>query len=297
MNLTIEDFIHYLVVERGLAPNTIESYKRDLVKYAEYLKKVETVSSFEEVTREHIIAFMRYMMENGKSSKTIARHVASIRSFHQFLLREHIMDKDPSVHIETPQVERTLPKVLSPDEVEALLTAPDESTPFGRREKAMLELLYATGIRVTELMNLNVEDVHMTMGFVRCIGKGDKERIVPMGKMASEALQKYIEESRPKLLKRNQKEEALFLNHHGRRLTRQGFWKILKKLALSAQIEKELTPHTLRHSFATHLLENGADLRAVQEMLGHADISTTQIYTHVTKKRLKDVYNEFHPRA
>ncbi|MCM3539488.1 site-specific tyrosine recombinase XerD [Priestia endophytica] len=297
MNLTIEDFIHYLVVERGLAPNTIESYKRDLVKYAEYLKKVETVSSFEEVTREYIIAFMRYMMENGKSSKTIARHVASIRSFHQFLLREHIMDKDPSVHIETPQVERTLPKVLSPDEVEALLTAPDESTPFGRREKAMLELLYATGIRVTELMNLNVEDVHMTMGFVRCIGKGDKERIVPMGKMASEALQKYIEESRPKLLKRNQKEEALFLNHHGRRLTRQGFWKILKKLALSAQIEKELTPHTLRHSFATHLLENGADLRAVQEMLGHADISTTQIYTHVTKKRLKDVYNEFHPRA
>jgi integrase/recombinase XerD len=297
LNLTIEDFIHYLVVERGLAPNTIESYKRDLVKYAEYLKKVETVSSFEEVTREHIIAFMRYMMENGKSSKTIARHIASIRSFHQFLLREHIMDKDPSVHIETPQVERTLPKVLSPDEVEALLTAPDESTPFGRREKAMLELLYATGIRVTELMNLNVEDVHMTMGFVRCIGKGDKERIVPMGKMASEALQKYIEESRPKLLKRNQKEEALFLNHHGRRLTRQGFWKILKKLALSAQIEKELTPHTLRHSFATHLLENGADLRAVQEMLGHADISTTQIYTHVTKKRLKDVYNEFHPRA
>ncbi|MCY8232821.1 site-specific tyrosine recombinase XerD [Priestia endophytica] len=297
MNLTIEDFIHYLVVERGLAPNTIESYKRDLVKYAEYLKKVETVSSFEEVTREHIIAFMRYMMENGKSSKTIARHVASIRSFHQFLLREHIVDKDPSVHIETPQVERTLPKVLSPDEVEALLTAPDESTPFGKREKAMLELLYATGIRVTELMNLNVEDVHMTMGFVRCIGKGDKERIVPMGKMASEALQKYIEESRPKLLKRNQKEEALFLNHHGRRLTRQGFWKILKKLALSAQIEKELTPHTLRHSFATHLLENGADLRAVQEMLGHADISTTQIYTHVTKKRLKDVYNEFHPRA
>lgn len=297
MNLTIEDFIHYLVVERGLAPNTIESYKRDLVKYAEYLKKVETVSSFEEVTREHIIAFMRYMMENGKSSKTIARHVASIRSFHQFLLREHIVDKDPSVHIETPQVERTLPKVLSPDEVEALLTAPDESTPFGKREKAMLELLYATGIRVTELMNLNVEDVHMTMGFVRCIGKGDKERIVPMGKMASGALQKYIEESRPKLLKRNQKEEALFLNHHGRRLTRQGFWKILKKLALSAQIEKELTPHTLRHSFATHLLENGADLRAVQEMLGHADISTTQIYTHVTKKRLKDVYNEFHPRA
>jgi integrase/recombinase XerD len=297
LNLTIEDFIHYLVVERGLAPNTIESYKRDLVKYAEYLKKVETVSSFEEVTREHIIAFMRYMMENGKSSKTIARHVASIRSFHQFLLREHIVDKDPSVHIETPQVERTLPKVLSPDEVEALLTAPDESTPFGRREKAMLELLYATGIRVTELMNLNVEDVHMTMGFVRCIGKGDKERIVPMGKMASEALQKYIEEGRPKLLKRNQKEEALFLNHHGRRLTRQGFWKILKKLALSAQIEKELTPHTLRHSFATHLLENGADLRAVQEMLGHADISTTQIYTHVTKKRLKDVYNEFHPRA
>jgi integrase/recombinase XerD len=195
-------------------------------------------------------------------------------------------------------MERTLPKVLSLEEVEALLEAPKTNTPIGVRDKAMLELLYATGMRVSELVNLNLSDVHLTMGFVRCYGKGKKERIVPVGSMALNALKVYLETARPKLINpKKRTNDALFLNHHGERLTRQGFWKILKKLAKEANIEKELTPHTLRHSFATHLLENGADLRAVQELLGHADISTTQIYTHVTKTRLKDVYKQYHPRA
>lgn len=298
MNTQIKDFIHYLIVERNLAKNTIISYERDLKSYAEYLENVELIHSFNDVSRIHIIQFLKFLKDNGKSSKTIARHIASIRSLHQFLLREKAAEQDPSVHIESPQLERTLPKVLAPEEIEALLEAPKTNTPYGIRDKAMLELLYATGLRVSELVNLNLPDVHLTMGFVRCYGKGNKERIVPIGTMATNALKLYIESARGHLI--NEKKsatEALFLNHHGKRLTRQGFWKILKKLAKEAKIEKELTPHTLRHSFATHLLENGADLRAVQEMLGHADISTTQIYTHVTKTRLKDVYNLYHPRA
>jgi integrase/recombinase XerD len=212
------------------------------------------------------------------------------------LFREKVSLQDPSVHIETPKTERKLPKVLSPQEVEALLETPASNDPFSQRDKAMLELLYATGIRVSELVQLNISDIHLNMGFIRCMGKGSKERIIPLGKMAQSAIERYINSGRSEMLK-GKKTEALFLNHHGNRLSRQGFWKILKQLAKKAKIEKDLTPHTLRHSFATHLLENGADLRAVQEMLGHADISTTQIYTHVTKTRLKDVYSAFHPRA
>ena len=293
----VQDFIHYLIVERGLAKNTIDSYERDLKKYSQYLEHVEQLNHLNAVTRAHIVSFLKHLTDQQKSSKTIDRHIASIRSFHQFLLREKVTEQDPSVHIETPQLERKLPKVLNAEEVEALLSVFDTSTPFGLRDKAMLELLYATGMRVSELVNLNIEDAHLTMGFVRCFGKGSKERIVPLGRMATEAIEAYLAQARPVLTKKQQGEHALFVNHHGKRLTRQGFWKILKGLAKDARIEKELTPHTLRHSFATHLLENGADLRAVQEMLGHADISTTQIYTHVTKTRLKDVYNQFHPRA
>jgi integrase/recombinase XerD len=294
----VKDFIHYLIVERNLAHNTIVSYERDLKKYVQYLQQVEQQSSWNDITRFHIMQFLKFLKEKGSSPKTIARHLASVRSFHQFLLREKVADQDPTVHIETPQLPRTLPNVLSMAEVESLLDAPKQNTPFSIRDKAMLELLYATGIRVSELIQLDVSDVHLTMGFIRCYGKGRKERIVPIGKMATEALKQYMEKGRPKLLsKKRRTTDALFLNHHGERLTRQGCWKILKRLAREANIQKPLTPHTLRHSFATHLLENGADLRAVQEMLGHADISTTQIYTHVTKTRLKDVYKQFHPRA
>jgi integrase/recombinase XerD len=295
MNDHIEDFIHYVIVERGLALNTVQSYKRDLKQYKAYIEKLQ-LKSFDDVNRVHIMEFLYHLKDSGRASSTIARNIASIRSLHQFLLRENMASQDPSVHIESPPPERKLPKVLSPDEVELLLNAPNLTSPFGYRDQAMLELLYATGLRVSELTQLNGSDVHLTMGFVRCLGKGNKERIIPLGRMAQKALANYIETYRPQLLKKK-KHEALFLNHHGNRLSRQGFWKILKKLAMEANIQKELTPHILRHSFATHLLENGADLRSVQEMLGHSDISTTQIYTHVTKTRLKDIYSTYHPRA
>lgn len=293
----LKDFIHFLIVEKGLAKNTIVSYERDLKSYIHYLNTVENIQHLNDVQRVHIVHFLGLLKEQGKSSKTLARHIASLRAFHQFLLRDKVTDHDPSVHIETPKMERSLPKVLNIQEVETLLDSPKQNDHFGIRDKAMLEILYATGIRVSELIGLDLGDVHLTMGFVRCIGKGNKERIIPIGKTAANALKHYLEQGRPFFVNKKQREEALFLNHHGMRLTRQGFWKILKRLAAEAGIQKELTPHTLRHSFATHLLENGADLRAVQEMLGHADISTTQIYTHVTKTRLKDVYSKFHPRA
>lgn len=297
MNDQVQDFIHYLVVERGLTNNTIVSYERDLKSYITFLKEKESIGNVQEIGRVHILKFLKHLKDSGKSSKTIARHIASIRSFHQFLLRERVANEDPSVHIETPQVERTLPKVLSLEEVEKLIETPKLTSPIGYRDKAMLELLYATGIRVSEMIELNLTDVHLMMGFIRCFGKGRKERIVPIGEQATKALEQYIQKARPKLYKQKNDTDALFLNHHGKRISRQGFWKNLKKIAQEAGIQKELTPHTLRHSFATHLLENGADLRAVQEMLGHADISTTQIYTHVTKTRLKEVYKQFHPRA
>jgi len=293
----LKDFIHFLTVEKGLARNTIVSYERDLKSYLKYLKNIERVEVLNEVQRLQIVQFLKYLKEQGKSAKTLARHIASLRAFHQFLLREKKTDHDPSVHIESPKQERRLPKVLNMQEVETLLDAPKAKDHYGLRDKAMLELLYATGIRVSELIGLDLGDVHLTMGFVRCIGKGNKERIIPIGKTAADALDKYLHEGRSKFISKGPSENALFLNHHGKRLTRQGFWKILKKLAEEANIQRDLTPHTLRHSFATHLLENGADLRAVQEMLGHADISTTQIYTHVSKTRLKDVYSQFHPRA
>jgi integrase/recombinase XerD len=297
MKDAIRDFIHFLTVEKGLAKNTIVSYQRDLNSYMNYLLTVEGVKDWNDVRRPNIMHFLGHLRQEGKSSRTLARHIASIRSFHQFLLREKTTEQDPSIHIETPQPERTLPKVLSMEEVEALLDAPKSSDAFGLRDRAMLELLYATGMRVSELINLDISDVHANMGFVRCVGKGNKERIIPIGKTALHAVEDYLQKGRGKLVSKKNRTDSLFLNHHGGRLTRQGFWKILKRLAQEANIQKELTPHTLRHSFATHLLMNGADLRSVQEMLGHADISTTQIYTHVTNVRLKDVYSKFHPRA
>lgn len=297
MNDYIEDFLHYLIVERGLAENTIASYKRDLTSYARFLEEKYQIQKPATIQRNHILQFLANLKDEGKSTRTLARHVASIRSFHHFLLRDQIVDHDPTEHVENPQIEQKLPKVLHVEEVDALLAAPDISKPLGMRDKAMLEIMYATGMRVSELINLRLGDIHLEMGFVRVFGKGNKERIVPLGKPAIQATSRYLSEGRPKLYRSKYRNDVLFLNHHGKPLSRQGFWKILKSTAKKAGIHKELTPHTLRHSFATHLLENGADLRAVQEMLGHADISTTQIYTHVTKTRLKDVYEKFHPRA
>ncbi|WP_163654251.1 site-specific tyrosine recombinase XerD [Listeria sp. PSOL-1] len=297
MNELIDDFLHFLTVERGLSENTLTAYKRDLHYFTCYFKENSHSEDPEKIKRTDIVSFLAYAREDGKSARTIARYIASIRSFLHFLLQDQKMTHDPMLQIETPKQAKVLPKVLSFHEVEKLLEAPDTSTPFGIRDLAMLELLYATGLRVTELVKLKMDDLHLHMGFIQTIGKGDKERIIPLGKIATTALTNYLEHARPKLRNKAYRSEEVFLNHHGKGLTRQGFWKILKKLALNSGIEKPITPHTLRHSFATHLLENGADLRSVQELLGHADISTTQIYTHVTKLRLKDVYKEFHPRA
>lgn len=295
MDEQLKDFMDYLIVEKGSAKNTIMAYERDLKSYLHYLINVESVHSLNDVQRVHIVHFLRFLKEQGKSSKTLARHIASVRAFHQFLLRAKAANQDPSVQIETPRLERSLPNVLSLQEVEILLDTPNTQDHFGIRDKAMLELLYATGIRVSELIGLEIDNIQLMMGFVRC--NGNKERIIPIGRTAADAIKHYLEDGRPRFTSAKQQDHALFLNHQGKQLTRQGFWKILKKLAREAGIDKELTPHTLRHSFATHLLENGADLRAVQEMLGHADISTTQIYTHVSKTKLKDVYSKFHPRA
>lgn len=237
-----------------------------------------------------------FLHDEGRSAKTIARFTSTIRSFHQFALRENYTSHDPTVLIETPKYDRKLPDVLSIAEVEQLLMAPDESKVNGYRDKTMLELLYATGIRVSELINIEVEDINLMMGFVKVFGKGSKERIVPLGETVIDCLTHYIQNIRPQLLKHTVT-HVLFLNLHGKPLSRQGVWKMIKQTGVKAGIMKRLTPHTLRHSFATHLLENGADLRAVQDMLGHSDISTTQLYTHITKNQIRKIYQDYHPRA
>ena len=293
----IEDYIHFIRVERQLSANTLASYRRDLESYAHHLQDVQQLKDYNEVRREHILLHLENLRAEGKTARTVARHISSIRSFHQFLLREKVTTTDPTVHLEMPQVEQKLPRVLSIEEVDALIAAPDLSKPQGVRDIAMLELLYASGMRISELIELNIEDIHLTMGFVRVFGKGRKERIIPLGRGALNALSKYLERARYELQGKYPKTDALFINQRGKRLTRQGCWKIIKAHAEKARINKELTPHVLRHSFATHLIENGADLRAVQEMLGHADIATTQIYTHVSNTRLSEVYKQFHPRA
>jgi len=291
----LKDFIYYLSVERGLADNTLESYQRDLKKYLLFLKE-QNVKDFSSTSRTLISQYLLQERNKGLSPSTLSRNLASIRSFYQFLLMEHIIQENPAIELESPKTEKKLPKVLSFQDMEVLLEQPKTKETIGIRDKAMLELLYATGIRVSELVHLNISNLNIKMGFVRCEGKGSKERMIPLGTLAIRSLQEYLQNGRSRLVKQVE-EKALFINQHGKRLTRQGFWKILKKYALKAGISSEITPHTLRHSFATHLLENGADLRSVQEMLGHADISTTQIYTQVTRQKIKEVYNQTHPRA
>lgn len=291
----LQDFYHYLKVERGLSANTLQSYQRDLKQYQAFLNKKLEITVWNDVYRSHIVQYLHLLKDEGKSAATLARTLSSVRLFHQFLVREYQMKQDASLHIETPKKDRKLPKILSSDEVDLLLKV-EGTDALAIRNKAMLEMLYATGLRVSELLGLKMNDLHLSMGFVRCIGKGSKERIVPLGDLAIEAVEDYLTDSRPSLAGR-QETDFLFINHRGNALSRQGFWKVLKAITREAGIAKEITPHTLRHSFATHLLENGADLRSVQEMLGHADISTTQIYTHVTKSRLKDIYRFYHPRA
>lgn len=294
MDLLIEEYLDYLGVERGLAANTLESYGRDLRQFSAYIKSRN--ASLGELDRLDILTYLDGIKKQGKSTATVSRSLASIRSFFKFLSHEGKISTDPAAELDSPKVEKKLPSVLSLQDVEALLYKPDNTTPGGIRDRAMFEVLYATGIRVTELVSLTMSDVNLEAGFIKCLGKGNKERIVPLGSVAIKALHTYLTTGRTKLV-RSREVRSLFVNHHGRQLTRQGFWKLLKKYARESGIDANITPHTLRHSFATHLLENGADLRSVQEMLGHADISTTQIYTHVTKTRLREIYDKAHPRA
>ena len=291
----VQQFISYLASERGLAQNTLESYGRDLRYFQQYLESNQLTFATGS-TNEIIRTYLDELKKQGKAVSTISRNLAALKSFYQYLLKEQYLDVDPASKIESPKLEKKLPQVLSVQQVELLLKQPNINLPAGLRDNAMLELLYATGIRVSELITINVNDVNLELGYIKCFGRGAKERVVPLGSIASKCVAQYLRKGRTTLV-RSKQEEAMFVNHHGRRLTRQGFWKIIKKYASEAHIEQKITPHTLRHSFATHLLENGADLRSVQEMLGHADISTTQIYTHVTKNRLKEVYDKAHPRA
>ncbi|MBU7007703.1 site-specific tyrosine recombinase XerD [Phosphitispora fastidiosa] len=295
MKSLVKEFINYLAVERGLADNTLDSYNRDLKQFMAFLEN-EKVDDVQQATRHVIMSYMLFLQKRGRATATVSRHLAALKSFYHFLLREKYIEKDPTANLESPKLEKKLPRILTVNEVENLLSQPRGIEPTGLRDKAMLELLYATGIRVSELISLDINHINLEMGYIRCFGKGSKERIVPVGSLARKCVSEYLQKGRAKLIK-IRSEKALFVNQHGRRLTRQGFWKIIKKYANKAGIAKDITPHTLRHSFATHLLENGADLRSVQEMLGHADITTTQIYTHLTKGRLREVYTKSHPRA
>nr|WP_260678578.1 site-specific tyrosine recombinase XerD [Dolosigranulum pigrum] len=294
---SLAEYIIYLKIERGLSANTVTSYKRDIEKYLTFLMEKKIIQ-LDEVSRFEILDFLQTLRQSGAADNSIIRMVSSLRKFHQYLKRESIVSDDPMQLIDTPKKASTLPKAISPQAVEQLLEAPDTTTPLGVRDRTILELMYATGLRISELVNLKLSDMHLTMGFIQTMGKGEKERIIPLGEIASQWLDHYLDGARVYLQDQSaETSEYVFLNSRGKGLSRQGVWKKVKQLALEAGIDQNVTPHTLRHSFATHLLENGADLRMVQELLGHADISTTQIYTHITKTRLKQVYSDYHPRA
>jgi integrase/recombinase XerD len=290
----VREFLNYLRVIRGMARNTVQSYQYDLTHFAWYLAAEQV--SFEEASQATILNYFSKQREQGHTARTMSRYLAAIRCFYRYLLQEHYIADDPTANLESPKLEKSLPRILSVGEVDLLLAQPKSGTVAGLRDRAMLELMYATGMRVSELIGLNTDQLNLDRGFVRCLGKGSKERIIPIGEIAVNSVREYLGRGWVKIRK-NHWEKAVFLNLHGRRLTRQGFWKILKEYAKKGNIQKEITPHVLRHSFATHLLENGADLRVVQEMLGHADVTTTQIYTHLSQGKLRDVYDRAHPRA
>lgn len=295
MEKLLNGFIGYLRFEKGLSENTVEAYNRDIRRFMDYLREKQ-VDHPADIRRAHISAYLASLLDTGAAFSSSARNLSSIKTFFRFLMLEDHITVNPADSLESPHLQRRLPDVLNVEEIDCLFSEPKVVTLTGLRDRAMLELMYATGLRVSELLGLEVDDVNLSEGFVRCLGKGRKERIVPFGKVAGYWVERYIGHSRHKMLK-GQANRILFVNARGNQMTRQGFWKILTKLVGDAGIKKEVTPHTLRHSFATHLLENGADLRSVQEMLGHADISTTQIYTHMTKTHLRDVYERSHPRA
>ena len=291
---SIDTYVGYLRDVRRMSPNTVSSYARDLAALAAYAEKHHR--PIESLDRRDLEAFARALMTQGLAPRSVARAIACVRGLYKFLLVEKRVATDPAEDLRAPRAWPALPKYLDLDEVDRLLAQPDTSTPRGIRDKALIELLYATGLRVTELLSLKAADINLSAGYLTCIGKGDKERIVPLGESAADWVRRYIAEARPALL-RKQKSHWLFLNAKaGTQLSRVGFWKVLKEYGINAGVSRDLSPHVLRHSFATHLLERGADLRAIQMMLGHADLSTTQIYTHVLEARLRTVYDKFHPR-
>lgn len=289
-------FLEYLTVELGLSANTRQAYERDLRLFCKTLG-FKNGDALVNVSREQITGYMTQLKEKGLAAATIARKLAAIKAFYRFMTAEGYMDANPAEVVEAGTKGIKLPRVLSEDEVVRLLNQPDITTAEGFRDRTMLEVLYATGMRVSELINLTLERVDLNMKYIIAFGKGSKERIVPLGSVAAEFLQQYLEKVRPKLTHADRNTNIVFLAFGGHELTRQRFWQIIRAYGRKANINKALTPHILRHSFATHLLDNGADLRSVQELLGHSDISTTQIYTHLTNKRLRDIYAKAHPRA
>ncbi len=293
MEKQIKSFLEFLENEKKLSDNTLQSYRRDIVQFEQYVEKNKI--NYLKFNQEDTKAYLKYLQEVGKKTSTISRNLASLRSFYQFLIRVKKVKNDPTDDIQSPKVEKRVPSVLTSQEVELLLDQPKDVDLKGTRDKAMLEFAYATGMRVTEIISLNIEDVNLEEGFVTC-RQGSKQRNIPLGSLSLKALKEYIDEARPILIK-NEKEKALFVNVNGKRLTRQGFWKIVKYYKEQAHITKDITPHVLRHSFATHLLQNGADLKAIQTMLGHSDISSTQVYMQFQDPGLKDVYQKAHPRA
>lgn len=295
MYQSLDRFLHYLIVEKGLSKNTIEAYSHGLNRFLNHLrgKGIEEVS---EISKLDIREFLLFLKKKSLSSKTLARNLVSIRVFLRFLTEESILSANPAEEIESPKTAKTLPEILSLDEVETLLEQPDTQIPQGMRDRAMLEMLYATGMRVSELTQLQVNHVHLEAGYVLIYGKGSKERIAPIGNEAMKWARRYMGETRERLLKKRES-PFLFVNRSGKPMSRQHFWKSIKAYGRRAGIRKRIAPHLLRHSFASHLLERGADLRSVQLMLGHVDISTTQIYTHVTGERLKKIHQRYHPRG
>ncbi len=295
MTPAIALFLTHVKVEKGLSSNTVAAYQRDLAKFNVFVQKRKL--TVETVSRDDLVDFLAGLYREKLESRTVARQLVSLRNFFRFAQVQELITVDPSLNLESPKIRRTLPGYLKLEEVDRLLAQPDAKTALGLRDRAMLEVLYSTGLRVSELIGLRVTDLDAKVGCIRCIGKGDKERIVPAGRKALGLVEKYLRDARPKLLGKGVSSQSLFVNRNGNSLSRVGVWKILSAYGRRAGLRVALTPHMLRHSFATHLLERGADLRSVQLMLGHADISTTQIYTHVVEERLKQIYKAHHPRA
>lgn len=289
-------YLNHLLVERGVSQNTLESYGRDLRRFVLFIEDGKKISDVGQVTPEVIIEYLTRIREEGLAANSMNRSLAALRGFYKYLLREKIINENPLAHIELAKVWMKLPDTISKEEMKTILVQPGTQNISAIRNTAMLELLYATGIRVSELINLTMNSINWQVGFLVVMGKGSKERIVPIGKIAYDCTRRYIEEARPKLMQKKST-DVLFLNRFGRKFTRQGFWKIVVGYAKQAGLQKKVYPHTFRHSFASHLLEGGADLRTVQVMLGHSDISTTQIYTHVTRDRLREVHQKYHPRG